>query len=788
MSDNGGYHLLKKIAAGGMAEVFLARATSDESLVVVKRMLPQFSQLADYVEMFFDEGRVVSLLRHPNIVRMREFGFQQDLPFLAMEFLDGLDLHQLLKLLRQRHQRLPLAIALYIAACMGAGLHHTHEALSIDGRPMGIIHRDVSPHNVVLTAMGEVKLIDFGIAKSMEREHATRGGTLKGKVRYMSPEQLRGLDLDRRSDIYAMGVLLYELTVGRSPYFDATTKGEPVGEFGLMMAVTSQSIAPPTGVALPLVQVIQKAMATSPAQRYQTCAELILDLEAVAVGLGLKLHAAPLMQLMNEVLQYRAQTASSQRAADTTVLADEWYEVAATDDCADASVDQRDEATVGAAVYAQLDTPTIARPSEMANLLASMQRAAGQVAPPSRSPHLLAQPVVQSVVQSAVQPFTQATAQPNALSLAADQLSGHTTLHVIALAGRVTAALEQIANATTMEGRLLFDFGRVEKFPQECVRAWFDFHEAMANRREPVTVFFGSCGPALVKQAARARTILGDAHIVSLALPCQCLTCGEAFEHVVDCEHDMAVLHGELVTSVLCPFCGGLANCDDDSSFRVASSRFWGLPVPAPVRAALAGVVAQRRNLETIEKTVEGQHTQIRVRSANDGQLRWARIFDGLEGEVTLDLALARLDDVAIAGFRRALPTLADQASAVTLCGVPPELLRAAELPIANVQIESVACRCFCSGCAAWRLCVVSAADWQHMLTTGGLALACPGCRLELRPVVHPAQAPSDDAMLTGAPPWRSEAQKKRQRASWFWPVVAIVAVVAALLIWLVLT
>lgn len=761
MSDSSGYQLLKKIAAGGMAEVFLARAASDESLVVVKRMLPQFSQLADYVEMFFDEGRVVSLLRHPNIVRMREFGFAHDLPFLAMEYLDGLDLHQLLKVLRQRHQRLPLVVALYVAACMCAGLHHTHEALSIDGRPMGIIHRDVSPHNVVLTTMGEVKLIDFGIAKSVEREHATRGGTLKGKVRYMSPEQLRGLELDRRSDIYAMGVLLYELTVGRSPYFDETTKGEPVGEFGLMMAVTCQSIAPPTGVALPLAQVIQKAMATSPAQRYQTCAELILELEAVAAGLGLELHAAPLMQLMNEVLQYRAQTSVLQHVQDATAVADDWYVVAATDDCIDATVERRVDDAGGAALHAQFDTPTIARPSDA-------MRTAAPVAP-SQSRQLHAQP--------------QSTAQSSAVALAADQLGAHDALHVIALAGRVPAALQQIANASSMAGSLLFDFGRVEKFPQECIRAWLDFHEAIVNRREPVAVFFGSCGPALVKQAARARTILGDAQIVSLALPCQCLTCGEAFEHMVDCEHDLAVLHGALISSVLCPFCGGRANCDDDSSFRVASSRFWGLPVPAPVRAALAGVVAQRRTFETIEKTVDGQHTQIRMRSVDDGQLRWGRIFDGLEGEVTLDLALTRLDDAAIAGLRRALPMLANQASGVTLCGVPPALLAATELPIANVRVESVACRCFCSGCTAWRLCVVSATDWHRMLNAGALAIACPGCRLELRPNVDHAHIGAD--MVAGAPPLKSVVPKKRQ---WFLPIAAILVAVAALAIWLVLT
>ena len=752
MSDSSGYQLLKKIAAGGMAEVFLARATSDDSLVVVKRMLPQFSRLADYVEMFFDEGRVVSLLRHRNIVRMREFGVQNDLPFLAMEYLDGLDLHQLLKVLRQRHQRLPLASALYIAACMCAGLHHTHEALSLDGRPMGIIHRDVSPHNVVLTTMGEVKLIDFGIAKSVEREHATKGGTLKGKVRYMSPEQLRGLDLDRRSDIYAMGVLLYELTVGRSPYFDEATKGEPVGEFGLMMAVTSQSIAPATGVPPALTQVIQRAMATVPAQRYQTCAELILELEAVAAEQGLELQAAPLAKLMNEALHYRSQAAARPGQLEATVVADDWYEVAATDDSADS--------TVGAMTQGELDAPTMARPSESANAPASVRSAAAHVAPPSRSPHLLAQPI------------------------APPELVSPPALHVITLASRVTAALQQIANAATLDGSLLFDFGRVEKFPQECMRAWLDFHEAIAPRRPPVAIFFGSCGPALIKQAARARSILGEAHVVSLGVPCQCLTCGEVFEHVIDCEYDLAVLQGAIVSTVQCPFCGGRANCDDDSSFRVASSSFWGRPVPMPVRTALAAVVAQRRNLETIEKTVDGQHTQIRVRSEVDGQLRWSRIFDGLEGEVTLDLALARLDDAALAGFRRALPTLALQANVVTLCGVPPALLASAEPPIANVRIESVACRCFCSGCAAPRLCVVSAVDWRSMVYAGALAIACPGCRLALHPALHDLAANS----VVDADPIPRIATQKWQRATWLWSVGAMLAVVAALAMWLVLT
>lgn len=723
MTDIGGYHLLNKVAAGGMAEVFLARATTDEALVIVKRMLPQFAHLPEYVEMFFDEGRVVSLLRHPNIVRMREFGFQDELPFLAMEYLPGVDLHKLLKQLRVKHERMPLQVALYIVACMCAGLHHTHEACSIDGRPMGIIHRDISPQNVVLTVAGGVKLIDFGIAKSVEREHETKGGTLKGKVRYMSPEQLRGVELDRRSDVYSVGVLLYELAVGHSPYIDEQTKGDPVGEFGLMMAVTRNSVLPPAGIAPELAHIIVKAMAPTPAERYQSCAELLLELEAVAQRFGWPLEAVALARVLKA------------QFGDLSALPASLGASGAVDD------DPYDSAEIEAATQARVE-PTVVAPPSVAMLQARLQATPA----PSRSSLLHAKPISATM-----------------------RVAGADGVHVIVLASNADAAHEQVQNAVGMSGALLFDFGQVTRFPQESIKAWLDFHDVMATRRD-CEIYFSSCGPALVKQAARARSLLGEAHLVSLGMPCLCLTCGEHFDHVVDCEHDVAVLQGPLLTSVMCPFCGGRATVDDDTSFRVATARYWGRPVPAAIRKAMADVAGQRRELETIEKTIDGQHTQIRVRKTIDRQLRWPRLFDGLEGDVTLDLALASLDDAALDGLRRALPDVTANVASVTLCGIPAALL-AKPLPSAsNLRVESVACRCFCRVCDAYRLCVVAAPAWQAMVAKGRIAIACPGCRTELRPdAVEGSTSPGTRRSAARLP------VSRRPEGGWRTAVVALV-------------
>lgn len=302
----GNYELLTRLAHGGMAEAYVARSLVDGSVAVIKRLLPKYVSDPEFVEMFLDEGRVISSLHHPNVVAMKQFGFHDQLPYLAMEYLHGVNLRTLTRMHALRGKQFPLDVAFYIVDSMLAGLHHAHEARAIDGRPMEITHRDVSPHNVVITFDGEVKLIDFGIAKARGKSNETRSGELKGKVPYMSPEQVRSTKIDRRTDIYAAGVVLYELVVGRRPYVG----NEPqLNEFNLMVAIANHQVVAPRTVraSVPpiLDQAIMRALAVSPDRRYQTAKEMCVELEKIRHKLGLTGGAAALSELMVSTLGKR---------------------------------------------------------------------------------------------------------------------------------------------------------------------------------------------------------------------------------------------------------------------------------------------------------------------------------------------------------------------------------------------------------------------------------------------------------------------------------------------------
>jgi eukaryotic-like serine/threonine-protein kinase len=218
----GRYELLRRLAAGRMAELFVARQRSVsgfEKQLVIKRILANRARDPDFVRMFLDEARVAATLDHPNIVQIYDVGHVEDEYFIAMEHIPGKNLVEILRAgYRQGQAALPLAQAIGIASSVCSGLHFAHDKRDFEGRPLGIVHRDVTPQNIMVTFDGGVKLVDFGIAKAASREVETMSGTLKGKMGYMSPEQCRGMPVDRRSDIFALGVVLYELTTGKRLY------------------------------------------------------------------------------------------------------------------------------------------------------------------------------------------------------------------------------------------------------------------------------------------------------------------------------------------------------------------------------------------------------------------------------------------------------------------------------------------------------------------------------------------------------------------------------------------
>src|ERR1041385_8660762 len=237
----GRYELLSLLAEGGMGEVYLARARSVggfEKLVVIKRSLPA---LAAQYEPLYAEARLVATLHHTNIVQVLDVDTDGPTVFIAMEFLHGQDVRALIKRSWSRGQRLPLDQTLTIVLAMCAGLHYAHDKRDADGAPLEIVHRDVSPSNVFVTYDGGVKLIDFGIAKATTLPSETQLGTIKGKPGYMSPEQCQAEPLDRRSDLFCVGIMLYEMTTGQRPF-----SGE--SENLLYSAISEGTPKPPTAI------------------------------------------------------------------------------------------------------------------------------------------------------------------------------------------------------------------------------------------------------------------------------------------------------------------------------------------------------------------------------------------------------------------------------------------------------------------------------------------------------------------------------------------------------------
>lgn len=214
----GRYQILDRVAVGGMAELFKAQLQGQlgfEKLVAIKKILPHLAGDKSFVDMFIDEARITAQLDHKHIVSVFELGTDADTPYIAMQYVDGLDVLALLRECARAQIRLPPDLAALIASAVLDALDYAHNALDVQGRPLRIVHRDISPGNVLLSWRGDVKLTDFGIARAAERQHKTEAGTLKGKYGYMSPEQVSGAEVDGRSDLFSVGILLAEMVMAR---------------------------------------------------------------------------------------------------------------------------------------------------------------------------------------------------------------------------------------------------------------------------------------------------------------------------------------------------------------------------------------------------------------------------------------------------------------------------------------------------------------------------------------------------------------------------------------------
>ena len=300
------YRFLRRIATGGMAELYLGEVSGVGGVtkyVAMKRMLPAHAADEEYLKMFLEEARLASTLQHPNIVQTYDVIQSGDEYIMVMEFLEGTDLQQFRRQAQGKNVVLTVDHALYLARGVLAGLHYAHERPRIlDGRNLGIVHRDVSPQNVFLTYDGGVKLLDFGIAKTEQSAGGTGSGVLKGKVLYMAPEQCGGGPVDRRTDLYAVGVILYQLLTGTVPH-----RGK--NAYDTMRSIIDDPAPSPrlinpridTQLEAIIIRVLQKR----PQDRFDNARDMLLELEAFAQAKGLHMSPVTFASVVESVLGQR---------------------------------------------------------------------------------------------------------------------------------------------------------------------------------------------------------------------------------------------------------------------------------------------------------------------------------------------------------------------------------------------------------------------------------------------------------------------------------------------------
>ncbi|HZO14070.1 MAG TPA: serine/threonine-protein kinase, partial [Polyangiaceae bacterium] len=280
----GKYQLVAELGHGGMADVYLAVAQGPagfgfSKLMVIKRLRPSLANDSDFVSMIVDEARLAARLNHPNVVQTLEVGRVGKHYFIAMEYLDGQPFDRLLNRAHRQDGGIRKDLGYVVVSDVLAGLHHAHELRDYDGEPLNVVHRDVSPHNVFITYDGQVKVVDFGIARAAKRATHTATGVVKGKVFYMAPEQARGTALDRRADIFSAGILLWEIAAGRRMWAD---KDDVVVMHQLTsggFSASPKEIAPDVPEAIDTI--CKKALAREPEDRYATAAAMQADLDRV---------------------------------------------------------------------------------------------------------------------------------------------------------------------------------------------------------------------------------------------------------------------------------------------------------------------------------------------------------------------------------------------------------------------------------------------------------------------------------------------------------------------------
>lgn len=281
--ENTQFEILNRVDVGGMAEIFRAKNLSTGEIVAIKRILPQLIGQGDFINMFIDEAAICMLLHHPNIVRVDQIGLMDDALFLAMEYVDGTNLREILNFASQYNFKLPIHEAVRIAILILDGLEYAHHLCDNDGNHLNMIHRDVSPPNILLGYNGDVKLTDFGLVKSKAQISHTVPGLIKGKFSYLSPEAAYGESIDLRSDIYAVGIILWEMLTSRPLFSDPVEMK--------ILDLVRKSIVPPIAPINPAVppeleSIVMKGLARNRKDRYASAAEFADALRSFLQSIG----------------------------------------------------------------------------------------------------------------------------------------------------------------------------------------------------------------------------------------------------------------------------------------------------------------------------------------------------------------------------------------------------------------------------------------------------------------------------------------------------------------------
>ncbi|MFH1807351.1 MAG: protein kinase [Pseudomonadota bacterium] len=301
MQSFGRYELIEPVAHGGVAEVFLARQVGPGDFVrelVIKRVLPEYAGMPKFVELFLDEAKVIARLSHPSIVTILDFGEVDGTYFIAMERVLGPSLSSLGRAAARQQRTLPFVVLARICAQVAEGLAYAHQLRDDQNQSLGIVHRDISPSNIVVSYDGVPKILDFGIAKASTSTHKTRTGEIRGKLAYMSPEQVTGEPLDGRADIYSLGVVLYQCVTNCKPF-------QGKSDYALMSAILQASPEPPclANPALPpeLGRIIQTAMAPRREDRHATARQLALELDAFVLSQGVPITSYDIAEVVRGI-------------------------------------------------------------------------------------------------------------------------------------------------------------------------------------------------------------------------------------------------------------------------------------------------------------------------------------------------------------------------------------------------------------------------------------------------------------------------------------------------------